>query len=154
MAKEIGILCMATQGWYNHYDDPDEFWDEAPLRAVQPIPNRSDGRGPEATTSTRNAYSSPTPDEPIRGPSESAAPVVASRYVVEAAVARYTSTSRDGLATATVSSDGSVRDIYLPKGFGNRNLPDWQFSNEVDFIARAIVQAVNMAKERAEYGLE
>lgn len=22
---------MATQGWYNHYDDPDEFWDEEPL---------------------------------------------------------------------------------------------------------------------------
>jgi hypothetical protein len=22
---------MATSGWFNHYDDPDEFWDEEPL---------------------------------------------------------------------------------------------------------------------------
>ncbi|WP_157129263.1 hypothetical protein [Nocardia amamiensis] len=30
---------MATNGWYNHYDDPDEFWDEEPLE-VNPALNR------------------------------------------------------------------------------------------------------------------
>lgn len=24
-------VVMATQGWFNHYDDPDEFWDDEPL---------------------------------------------------------------------------------------------------------------------------
>ncbi|MFF0544383.1 hypothetical protein ACFYTF_16250 [Nocardia thailandica] len=24
-------VAMATQGWFNHYDDPDEFWDDEPL---------------------------------------------------------------------------------------------------------------------------
>lgn len=28
-------VVMATGGWFNHYDDPDEFWDEEPLTRPQ-----------------------------------------------------------------------------------------------------------------------
>ncbi|MGW5922663.1 hypothetical protein ACWFPY_27065 [Nocardia fluminea] len=45
---------MATGGWFNHYDDPDEFWDEEPLTR------------PQATRNTQTH----TPDRPsdsVRG---------------------------------------------------------------------------------------
>lgn len=48
---------MATQGWLNHYDDPDEYWDDEPLTPILPtrtrIPDRLSelGRGERATGS-------------------------------------------------------------------------------------------------------
>ncbi|MFE6919663.1 hypothetical protein ACFVAV_01320 [Nocardia sp. NPDC057663] len=32
-------LVMATGGWFNHYDDPDEFWDDEPLTRPQATRN-------------------------------------------------------------------------------------------------------------------
>lgn len=36
---------MATQGWFNHYDEPDEFWDDEPL-----VPLKSTGSHPVSTS--------------------------------------------------------------------------------------------------------
>ncbi|MGQ4599252.1 hypothetical protein [Nocardia sp. R6R-6] len=32
---------MTTGGWFNHYDDPDEFWDDEPLEVNRRNPNHS-----------------------------------------------------------------------------------------------------------------
>ncbi|MFE9785235.1 hypothetical protein ACFYO7_07645 [Nocardia salmonicida] len=39
---------MATSGWFNHYDDPDEFWDEEPLVRRRP-PHTETGESPGRT---------------------------------------------------------------------------------------------------------
>ncbi|WP_280501936.1 hypothetical protein [Nocardia farcinica] len=31
---------MATRGWFNHYDDPDEYWDDEPLIAAPATPRQ------------------------------------------------------------------------------------------------------------------
>lgn len=45
---------MAVQGWYNHYDDPDEFWDEEPLE----VPRSSVGSAPVAPATSPAGYGS------------------------------------------------------------------------------------------------
>ncbi|MEV0356962.1 hypothetical protein AB0H71_12945 [Nocardia sp. NPDC050697] len=33
----VRAAVMAASGFYNHYDDPDEFWDDEPLAVVRPV---------------------------------------------------------------------------------------------------------------------
>ncbi|WP_433196283.1 hypothetical protein ACQP1G_43830 [Nocardia sp. CA-107356] len=50
---------MAVQGFYNHYDDPDEFWDDAPLDRQRP------NRTPAAAAPTPTV---PKPEPPLSQP--------------------------------------------------------------------------------------
>lgn len=53
---------MAAQGFYNHYDDPDEYWDEEPLEARHAV-------SPRPTP----AFAEPVPPAPILHDAEGSA---------------------------------------------------------------------------------
>ncbi|WP_157171844.1 hypothetical protein [Nocardia higoensis] len=52
-----------TGGFFNHYDDPDEFWDDEPLRPpTRPVPRVPDARPADPAPS----YRAPAPTETVR----------------------------------------------------------------------------------------
>ncbi|MFI9509248.1 hypothetical protein [Nocardia sp. NPDC052566] len=58
--------------------------------------------------------------------------------------------SSDGLAVAVVSGDGrQVLDINLPQGLGDFTRPAWALTEDLDTTCRAIVEAVNKARNNA-----
>lgn len=46
---------MATEGYYNHYDDPDEYWDDEPL-----VPQRPHAARPVSASPTVAPKLAPT----------------------------------------------------------------------------------------------
>ncbi|MCC3331619.1 hypothetical protein [Nocardia abscessus] len=53
-----------TGGFFNHYDDPDEFWDDEPIRpAARPAPRVPDARPADPVPN----YRAPAPAEPVHG---------------------------------------------------------------------------------------
>ncbi|MFE6920245.1 hypothetical protein ACFVAV_04280 [Nocardia sp. NPDC057663] len=70
-----------TQGWFNHYDDPDEFWDEEPLDRRRPFasakhdePTKESGQTAynqewPGSLSTPARYTQPMPTETVRAES-------------------------------------------------------------------------------------
>lgn len=173
---------MAVQGHYNHYDDPDEFWDEEPLeirRPPAPATSVSALRAPVeyvTPSSVDRSYPEPigTPraaDLPSRATSverdragsvddvdlqqaqfERLRAVAQAR--IDAAMAEvrsrtFTGISSDRSATVRVSSSGVVLDIQLSNGFGDLRQPAWVIADRVNSTARAIVEAVNAARDAA-----
>ncbi|WP_338772986.1 YbaB/EbfC family nucleoid-associated protein [Nocardia vulneris] len=160
---------MAAQGYYNHYDDPDEFWDDAPLevsrRPSAEIPvsrnvGASIGEAPESDV--RSVHAQP-PSQP-RVPNDDVAAQQEqferqrdiARGRIDAVMASvgsmlFTGASSDRAAVASVSSSGDVVDIRLARGFGDLTRPSWVVADDVNSVATAIVEAVNAARfSRAE----
>ncbi|MFE6922753.1 hypothetical protein ACFVAV_17070 [Nocardia sp. NPDC057663] len=76
-----GGRIVASQGWYNHYDDPDEYWDDEPLVVQRPF--RTDA-----------AFSAPASDADVRS----------SKLGVEPAQPAHVQRTTDGGAEATTES--------------------------------------------------
>ena len=56
---------MSVQGFYNHYDDPDEFWDEEPLQPLDRSPRDSGSAAISPTpVAAPTPASNPTPKPP------------------------------------------------------------------------------------------
>ncbi|MEV6557539.1 YbaB/EbfC family nucleoid-associated protein [Nocardia sp. NPDC051756] len=165
---------MAAQGYYNHYDDPDEFWDDGPLE----VPRRSPAAVAAAPITPSRFVDRYTDEAPggdfafVRAPSSSQPRVpnddVAAQqeqFERQRDIARgridavmesvgsmlFTGTSLDRAAVASVSSSGDVVDIRLARGFGDLNRPNWMVADDLNSVAVAIVEAVNAARvSRAE----
>ncbi|MFF3227180.1 hypothetical protein ACFYV7_30585 [Nocardia suismassiliense] len=161
---------MASQGYYNHYDDPDEFWDDAPLEAPRRLTAEVPathvvggypGEGP-GSGDFRSVQASPPPQP--RVPNDDVAAQQEqferqrdiTRGRIDAVMASmgsmlFTGVSSDRAAVASVSSSGDVVDIRLPKGFGDLTRPSWVVADDINSVAAAIVEAVNAARfNRAE----
>ncbi|MFR9752095.1 YbaB/EbfC family nucleoid-associated protein [Nocardia sp. 004] len=61
----------------------------------------------------------------------------------------FSAVSDDGLASVRVSSTGAVLDITLARGFGDMNRPTWMAADDIDKVARSIVEAVRRARSDA-----
>lgn len=60
---------MTGQGFYNHYDDPDEFWDEAPLeQKPKPSPAASTPHHPVSPPPSSSPAPPTTPARPVNPP--------------------------------------------------------------------------------------
>ncbi|MEV6388447.1 hypothetical protein [Nocardia xishanensis] len=76
---------MATRGWFNHYDDPDEFWDDEPLerRSAAPPHKPPAAHSPAPATSPPKAEPFPTVDpQPISRSVDSSPSTPMSREVL------------------------------------------------------------------------
>ncbi|MGF0319204.1 hypothetical protein [Nocardia fluminea] len=158
---------MAGQGHYNHYDDPDEFWDEEPLeirRSPAPSVPASAMRRPAAhrdvdTHSSKSRIAEPpnrngsVDDIDLQQAQFDRLRAVAQQRI-ETAMAEvraqiFAGVSTDRSATARVSSSGVVLSIELTRGFGDFGQPAWMVADTVNSTARAIVEAVKAARTAA-----
>ncbi len=56
---------MTNGGWFNHYDDPDDFWDDEPLEVKRPLSQSHPPSSPENPTSnSRNVAPASNYGEP------------------------------------------------------------------------------------------
>lgn len=126
---------MTAKGWYNHYDDPEEFWDEEPL--VRP------SLTPPAVTPQHNPT---TPASSFAPPSH---PHHTQVNVSEKGDSALTGRSADHLVAVRVDALGSVVDISLAMRLCDRAVPAWSAAQQIDTTAHAIVGAVNAARREA-----
>ncbi|WP_148311055.1 hypothetical protein [Nocardia brasiliensis] len=166
---------VAVQGHYNHFDDPDEFWDEEPLEIrrpsvphpavpvsrsavefrplVEPVPTRPSSARPERGESVEPDSGGSVEDVDLQQDQFERLRAVARRRIeavmAEVRMQQFTGISSDRTATARVSSSGVVLDIELSNGFGDPRQPQWLVAEGIDSAARAIVEAVNAARVAA-----
>ncbi|WP_141691637.1 hypothetical protein [Nocardia brasiliensis] len=124
-------------GFYNHYDDPDEFWDEEPLRpTTKPAPEPQSSYGNAAGRPPASGAPSP-PFTPEASPSR---PVPASRGTA-GSVNSSTAMTRLGITPPPKSSliSVDVADDRLPKSIKLGR--DWKYAFTPAQYGQSIVEA-------------
>ncbi|MFC9896827.1 YbaB/EbfC family nucleoid-associated protein [Nocardia sp. NPDC127579] len=61
----------------------------------------------------------------------------------------FRSKSADGRAIATVSDSGTLTELSVPLGLGNKSQPSWVFIQQLAEVGAAITEAVNKARSNA-----
>jgi len=135
-----------TGGFFNHYDDPDEFWDEEPLRPpTRPVPRVPDVRPADPAPS----YRAPVLTETVR---ESAAPYPTSTHppVATQPPERALTTASSGTdAVADVDNSGLGQLHSLMEEFSRLHAYTAEISN---IMQEAFAAGPSEARGRDETG--